>query len=206
MKRLRTETARTASAQRLRRCAEFRSWAAHSVRVAARARRRRAAAHLELQPLFCSQRRRRPWAQAAHGIRQQPRVRRQHVLQADVVQVHLNVLHGGRGGPREALAHSLGSASAARSRAHLPGGRVGPSTQERSAESPAEQRVSRRAANDARRQSSDSVEQSSARLESTSSAGRNAGAIAPAGAQERPLRVASGGCDSRARAIEGGRS
>ena len=69
---------------------------------------------------------------------------------------------------------------------------MGPSTQERSAESPAEQRVSRRAANDARRQSSDSVEQSSARLESTSSAGRNTGAIAPAGAQEQPPRVALG--------------
>ena len=80
---------------------------------------------------------------------------------------------------------------------------MGPSTQERSAESPAEQRVSRRVANDARRQSSDSVEQSSARLESTSSAGRNAGAIASAGAQEQPPRVHSSGYDTQARAIGG---
>ena len=69
---------------------------------------------------------------------------------------------------------------------------MGPSTLEPSAESPAERRGSRRVANDARRQSPDSVARSSARLESTSRAGRNAGAIASAGAQERPSRVALG--------------
>ena len=69
---------------------------------------------------------------------------------------------------------------------------MGPSTLEPSSESPAERRGSRRVANDARRQSPDSVARSSARLESTSRAGRNAGAIASAEAQERPSRVALG--------------